>query len=64
MPESPLAKKIKLKPGQRIAIVNAPDGYVDELRLLPTGVELAEKLQGKFDRIQIFVQCKAEMEAS
>src|SRR5437868_6577997 len=61
MAENALAKKMKLKPEQRIALVNAPEGYVKELSPLPNGVELAEKLQGKFDWIQLFVKTEAEL---
>jgi hypothetical protein len=62
MPESSLAKKMKLKTGQRAAIINAPDGYLKELSPLPAGVEVVEKLQGTFDWVQIFVKNKAELE--
>ncbi len=62
MAESALVKKLKLKPGQRAAIVNAPDGYLQELSPLPGGVQVAEKLSGKFDLVQVFVKNKAELE--
>jgi hypothetical protein len=62
MAENALAKKLKLKPGQRAVVVNAPDGYLAELGELPAGVELAEKLTGKFDWVQIFVKNKAELD--
>ena len=62
MPESALAKKMKIKPAQRIALVNAPDGYVKELQPLPPDVELAESLRGKFDWIQLFVKNTAELD--
>ena len=62
MPESSLAKKLKIKPMQRAALINAPPGYVKELGSLPTGVELAEKLSGKFDWVQLFVKNKAELD--
>jgi len=61
MPESPLAKKMKLKPGQRAVVVNAPEGYLKELSPLPAGVELAERLQGKPDWVQVFVKSQAEL---
>jgi len=35
MPESSLAKKMKLKSGQRAAIVNAPSGYLKALSPCP-----------------------------
>jgi len=62
MPESALARKMKLKPGQRAALVNAPEGYLKELSPLPAGVEVAEKLQGQFDWVQVFVKNKAELD--
>ena len=62
MPESSRARKMKLKPGQRAALVNAPEGYLKELSPLPAGVEVAEKLQGEFDWLQIFVKNKAELD--
>jgi hypothetical protein len=62
MVESPLAKKLKLKPRQRAAVFGAPDGYLEELRPLPEGVELSETLDGRFDWVQIFVKDKAELE--
>jgi hypothetical protein len=62
MAESALVKKLKLKPGQRAAIVNAPDGYLKELSPLPGGAQVAEKLSGKFDWVQVFVKSKAELD--
>jgi hypothetical protein len=62
MQENSLAKKMKLKSGQRIAILNAPKGYTKELSPLPSGVELVEQLQGKFDWVQVFVQNRNDLE--
>jgi hypothetical protein len=63
MPPSSLQQKLKLKPGQRIAIINAPEGYLEELGALPPGTELAERLDGAFDWVQVFVRNKAELDA-
>jgi hypothetical protein len=52
MAESALAKKIKLKPSLRAALVNPPEGYAKALAPLPDGVELTDTLKGKFDWIQ------------
>lgn len=60
---SPLAHKMKLKPGQRVAIINAPVGYVEELQPLPADIELHETLNGPFDWVQLFVKNQAELEA-
>ena len=62
MTENPLLKKMKLKPGQRAAIINAPSGYVETLQPLPEEVELAEDLAGTFDWVQLFVKTQAELE--
>src|SRR4030067_3408437 len=62
MPESALARKMKLKSGAKAVVLNPPDGYLAELRPLPNGVSLGDKLQGSFDWIQIFVKNKAELE--
>jgi hypothetical protein len=61
MTENPLLKKMKLKPGQRAAIISAPDGYVETLRPLPEGVELAQEPAGTFDWVQLFVKTQAEL---
>jgi hypothetical protein len=57
-----LAQKMKLKPGQRAVVVNAPEGYLKELGPLPAGVEMAARLQGKFDWVQLFVKNRAALE--
>ena len=60
MAESPLAKKMKLKPGLKAAIINAPENYVDTLK---HDTALSPTLNGKFDWIQIFVRDKAQLDA-
>ncbi|MFL5805041.1 MAG: hypothetical protein ACJ8CR_25270 [Roseiflexaceae bacterium] len=62
MPDNALTKKMKLKPGQHAAIVQAPAGYVDTLRPLPENVDIADQLEGTFDWVQLFVKNQAELE--
>jgi len=59
MPESPLSKKMKLKPGTRAAIINAPRDYLQGFK---HEREISQKLDGKFDWIQIFVENKAGLD--
>lgn len=59
MAESPLAKKMKLKPGSRAAIINAPENYIQEFT---QDGEVSETLNGQFDWIQIFVKTKSELD--
>ena len=61
MTENPLLKKMKLKPGQRAAIINAPGGYIGTLQPLPEDVAMAEDLVGTFDWVQLFVKTQAEL---
>jgi hypothetical protein len=58
MPESTLAKKMKLKPGARAAIINAPEQYLDELK---HDSDIAQKLSGTFDWVQVFAKDKKEL---
>lgn len=60
MPESALAKKMKLKSNRKAAVINAPENYVDALK---HDTALSPTLRGKFDWIQIFVRTKAELAA-
>lgn len=55
MTTSRLATKMKLKPGMKALLVNAPEGYLEELSPLPDYVEVSQELMGDFDWIQIFV---------
>ena len=59
-PESPLAKKMKLKPGLKAAVINAPENYMDELR---HDTATSPTLNGKFDWVQIFVKSRTELDA-
>jgi len=60
MPESTIAKKMKLKSGLKAAVINAPEDYVNTLR---HDTALSPTLNGKFDWIQIFVWNKAQLDA-
>lgn len=62
MADNALAKKLKLKPGQRAGLIGAPEGYLQALGPLPEGVQVADKLSGKFDWLQVFVKNQAEID--
>jgi hypothetical protein len=62
MPDGSLVKKLRLLPGQRVAIVNAPAGYLGELGPLPDGVQVSGQLEGQFDWVQVFVKNRVELE--
>ena len=60
---TPLVKKLGIKSGQRLAIVNAPDGYSDTLGTLPDGLETVSPSEGPLDFIQLFTVSRAELES-
>jgi hypothetical protein len=62
MAETPLAKKLLLKPGQRVAIVQAPEGFRAALGPLPEGITVAETLEGPFDLALVFVREKVAVD--
>ena len=51
----PLANKLYIREGYRIAILNPPKGYSQLLGELPDSVTVANSLRGDFDLIQFFV---------
>jgi len=54
----PLVQKLLLKPGARAAVLNAPEGYLDQL-----GAAIAQQLDAgpPFDFIQVFVARRDEL---
>ncbi len=63
MPESPLAQKLKLKPGQRAAAIDAPKPILEALTPLPEGAQLFTVLDGQFDWVLAFAKNKADLAA-
>jgi hypothetical protein len=57
---TPLAKKLRIQAGQRLLIVNAPEGYIDSLEDLPEGITISEKPDGEFDFVHLFVKNSAQ----
>ncbi|GAG12697.1 unnamed protein product [marine sediment metagenome] len=51
-----LIKKLRIQPGQRMLILNAPSGYANSLGELPEGAELSELPEGEFDFVHLFVR--------
>ena len=52
---TPLAKKLGIKEGSRIALINAPENFQSELGELPDGVELMTRPTKSLDIILLFV---------
>ena len=61
-PVSPLARKLKLKPGARAAVIGAPLDYMARLAP-PAGTTIGTALAGPLDWVQVFVGSSAELAA-
>lgn len=59
---SPLVKKLRIQPDQRLLILNAPADYLESLGDLPEGVQLASEPEGEFDFVQLFLKNRADYE--
>ena len=57
---TPLPKKLGIKPGHRLALLGAPDGFELEL---PDGVSVRRRAGGKADVIVSFHTSRAQLEA-
>jgi len=64
MAETPLRKKLAIKPGYKLLILNAPDGYIDQLNPLPEGATVHTQAAGEsgFDFVQVFARSKADVD--
>lgn len=61
MAESTLIKKLRIQPGQRLLLLNAPQGWSEVLGELPPGVELLASPAGKHGFILLFVKDSGEL---
>jgi hypothetical protein len=58
---TPLPKKLGIKPGIVVALVNAPDAFERTLDPLPDGVLIKEDLRGKTDLVVLFASRMADI---
>ncbi|MES3019496.1 MAG: YdeI/OmpD-associated family protein [Bacteroidota bacterium] len=58
---SPLAKKLQVKPGQRILLFNAPSAYQLLLEPLPENSSISTDVYGSYDHVQLFVKTSANL---
>ena len=57
-----ILEKMHLKPGQAMAIVNAPAGYESLLVPLPHGCHIERRMDPRASVVQVFVHNMAELE--
>lgn len=58
---SALAKKLRLRPEQSVAVLNAPPGYLATLAPAPKHVQVEFKPDQAFDAVQLFVTSVDEL---
>ena len=61
--QTPLVRKLGIKTGQRLAVLNAPDDYPKTLGQLPDAVEVVADVDREMDFIQFFTLNTPELEA-
>jgi hypothetical protein len=61
MAETPLAKKLNVKPGYQLLVMNAPDGFTHRLEPLPEGARLYISPGGRFDTVLVFVGSQSDL---
>jgi hypothetical protein len=60
---TPLVRKLGIKPGARLGVIRAPEGFDTTLGELPPGVQVSRRLGGRrFDVIVAFFDRAAELE--
>ena len=57
-----LPKNLRMQPGQRVLILNAPQDYLEELGLLPEGVDVADQPEKEFGIVHVSTKDLAELE--
>jgi hypothetical protein len=58
---TPLAKKLGIKPGARVAAVNAPPGYEDLLAPLPPDISFVKSVTTQVDLVHLFVDTRTAL---
>ena len=58
---TPLPKKLGIKPGQRVALLRAPEGFDATLGELPEGVALRRTARGPLDVIVSFTDTQRDL---
>lgn len=56
-----LSKKLLIKPGKSVLIVNGPEHYIRLLEPLPEAVQISFNAAGNYDLIQLFVLNNSEL---
>ncbi|WP_282942040.1 YdeI/OmpD-associated family protein [Paenibacillus sp. RC67] len=53
--DNDLVKKLKMQNGQRILIMNAPEGYIERVTPVPEEAHMDQQPSGEYDLVHLFV---------
>jgi hypothetical protein len=59
---TPLPRKLGIRPGDRVALLHAPEDFEDTLGELPAGVSVRRRARGPRDVIVAFVRTRPELD--
>lgn len=59
---TPLSKKLGIKPGHRLGLINAPEDFPTTLGALPAGVATRTTARGPLDVVLYFTTARADLE--
>lgn len=59
---TPLTRKLGIKEGSRLLLLDAPDGYLDLLAPLPEAVEIASRVSDATDLVHVFSTRREDLE--
>lgn len=63
MPPSELSRRLLIKPGHRVLVLNPPAGYIESLKPLPDGASTGnDGASGQADVVQLFARDRAQLE--
>ena len=63
MPDKSIAQKMFIKPGNKVLIINPPEGYLAGMGELPEAVSLLQDTSSRVNVIQVFVLNRSELES-
>ena len=58
---APLPSLLGIRPGMRVSIINAPDGFIDVMQPMPDGAELLDSAKTGLDVTIFFTSRKVEL---
>ena len=62
MSSKPVSKKLRLREGDAVLVINSPGDYREILESVPEGVAISEEPDGEFDFVHLFASNRADLD--